>query len=87
MRLLLVLIPKVDTPETIMQFQPISLCNVVYKIISKVLVNRLKPCMDALINPLQASFIHGRQTVDNIIVAQEMVHSIRKSKVVKGGSG
>jgi hypothetical protein len=63
------LIPKTPTPETVSQFKPISLCNVTYKIISKVLVNRLKPIMDSLVTPYQNAFIQGRQITDNIILA------------------
>lgn len=82
---LLVLIPKIGRPESIKQFRPISLCNVIYKVITKVLVNRLKNCIGKLVNPLQASFVPGRHAVDNIIMAQEMVHSIRRSKAKNGG--
>ncbi len=63
------LIPKTPTPETVSQFKPISLCNVTYKIISKVLINRLKPIMDSLVTPYQNAFIQGRQITDNIILA------------------
>lgn len=82
---LLVLIPNVDRPETMKQFRPISLCNVIYKIISKVLVMRMQKFIFRLINPLQASFIPGHHASDNILIAHEMVHSIRASKAVKGG--
>lgn len=62
---LIVLIPKVDNPENI---KPISLCNVSYKIISKLIVGRLRPLFDKLICPNQSSFIPGRNTIDNIII-------------------
>jgi hypothetical protein len=77
---LLVLIPKVDKPEVIAQFCPIVLCNVVYKIITKVIVNKIKPFLDGIISPYQSSFILGRTIHHNIIVAQEMVHSMAKMK-------
>ncbi|KAE8705254.1 hypothetical protein F3Y22_tig00110429pilonHSYRG00378 [Hibiscus syriacus] len=68
---LIALILKVGSSNSIKQFRPISLCTVAYKIITKVLVNRLRPLLDKLVSPLQASFIPGRQAVDNILLAQE----------------
>ena len=53
----LTLIPKVQFPDDVSQFRPISLCNVVYKIISKIMVDRLKPLIDKLITPYQNAFI------------------------------
>lgn len=75
---LLALIPKVAHPETVKQFRHISLCNVTYKIIAKVIViNRLKPIMEQLVSHEQSSFVPGRQISDNIIIYQEVLHSIR----------
>ena len=51
------LIPKVAFPKDVSQFRPISLCNVIYKVISKIMVNRLKPLMDSLITPFLNAFI------------------------------
>nr|KYP63974.1 Transposon TX1 uncharacterized [Cajanus cajan] len=56
---LLVLIPKIDHPTTFKDFCPISLCNVVYKLVSKILVNRLRPILMRLVSPLQNNFILG----------------------------
>lgn len=55
-----------------------SLCNVVVKIITKILANKLKPLMRKLGGENQASFIHGRQTADNISVAQDDTHPQQK---------
>ena len=81
---MLVLIPKVLKPERIMQFRPISLCNVLFKIITKAMVLRLKKLMPKLIGPAQASFIPGRLSTENIVVVQEAVHSMRKKKGRRG---
>lgn len=73
------------TPESITQFRPISLSNVLLKVITKVLENRLKLVIPKLIGKYQSSFIFGRSTTDNIIVAREIVHSLSKRKRKKGG--
>ena len=62
------LIPKTDNPECINQFHPITLCNVTYKVITKIIVNKLRPLLNKLVGPYQASFMPGRQTKDNIII-------------------
>lgn len=72
------LVPKVDRPKKVSQFCPISLANVVLKIISKVIANRLKLVIGKLVCENQCSFIPGRQACDNIIVAQEVLHTMRK---------
>ncbi|GKD17719.1 reverse transcriptase, partial [Tanacetum coccineum] len=77
---LVALIPKTSSPETLSQFRPISLCNFIYKIISKVLSNRLKPLMSAIISPQQSAFIPGRQIQDSMVVAHEAFHYIRHKK-------
>lgn len=64
---LIALIPKVDNPSNFKEFRPIGLCNTIYKLITKVLVNRLRPMLDSIISPLQSSFIPGRGTSDNAI--------------------
>ncbi|GJV71758.1 reverse transcriptase [Tanacetum coccineum] len=77
---LVVLIPKSPDPETLNQFRPISLCNFVYKIISKILSNRLKPFMNKIISPQQSAFILGRQIQDCMVVANEAFHYIRNKR-------
>uniref|UniRef100_A0A453H0Z0 Reverse transcriptase domain-containing protein n=1 Tax=Aegilops tauschii subsp. strangulata TaxID=200361 RepID=A0A453H0Z0_AEGTS len=76
----IVLIPKVPFPKELKEFHPISLCNVVYKIVSKCLVNRLRPLLADLISENQSAFIPGRLISDNSIIAFECIHHIQSMK-------
>ena len=80
----IVLIPKIQGPEVLGNYRPISLCNTVYKIIKKVIVARLRPHLEKLVSPYQAAFVLGRRGVDNTIIIQELIHSIGKIKGKKG---
>ena len=81
---LLVLIPKENNPTRLKNFRPISLCNVIFIVITKVLVDRIRPSLDDLIGPFQSSFIPGRGTTDNAILVQEVVHHMHMSRSEKG---
>ncbi|KAL0444858.1 UNVERIFIED_CONTAM: LINE-1 reverse transcriptase [Sesamum latifolium] len=69
---LLALIPKVQNPVTVADFRPISCCNVLYKAITKILVQRIRPLLSRLVSPTQNAFIQGRMINDNIFLAQEL---------------
>ena len=81
------LIPKKQGANNFNQFRPISLCNFYYKIISKILVNRLRPLLPKIIDPSQAAFVPGRWIGENVALAQEIVHSFKQSKKRKGSVG
>ena len=79
------LIPKTKNPENVTEYRPISLCNVLYKIFSKVLANRLKRVLPQIISEHQSAFIKGRLIIDNILVAFETLHYMKNHN--SGNSG
>eukprot|EP00253_Pinus_taeda_P015759 PITA_15759 len=74
------LIPKQDVALIPDRFRPIALCNVVFKIISRVVANRLKPLLPTLVVAEQSGYVERRQILDNIIQAHEVVHSLTNNK-------
>jgi hypothetical protein len=67
-------------PIKVTQFRPISLANFIYKVISKILANRLKPLLHKIISPNQSVFLKDRFIHDNSILAHEIFHSMKKKK-------
>lgn len=71
----LALIPKEKRANYFSRFHTISLCNIGYKVITKVIANRLKRILPKIIPDNQGGFIQGRQLVDNFVLVQEAIHS------------
>ena len=82
---LIALIPKKRNPSCITEFCPISLYNVLYKIISKVLANRLKRILPHIISPSQSAFIPRRLITDNVLAAYETLHMMHSQIGGKNG--
>ncbi|KAM3255382.1 hypothetical protein ACQJBY_048596 [Aegilops geniculata] len=77
---MIVLIPKITRQEKVKDLRPISLCNVLYKVISKVITNRLKLLLPKIISPSQSAFVPGRMISDNILLAYELTHFIKRRR-------
>lgn len=74
------LIPKVKNAMKVTEFKPISLCNVVYKVILKILTIRLKLVLPNCIAENQANFVPGRQILDNLVIGHEYMHFLNNTR-------
>lgn len=79
------LLPKIANPSRMQYMRPISLCSVQYKIISKILCNRLKTILPEIISETQGAFVSGRIISENILIAHEMIHGLRTNTKVSEG--
>ena len=74
------LILKCKNPETISHYRPISLCNSIYKVVSKILVGRIRPLLNNIILPVQSAFIPRRRGLDNVLITQELIYAMDRKK-------
>ena len=75
---LIVLIPKCENPSSMKELRLISLCNVLYKLVAKVLANYMKDVLCRLIYPSQAAFVPGRSIIDNILLVSKVLHYLKR---------
>lgn len=78
---ILALIPKREEAKEMKDYRPISCCNVLYKVISKILAHRLKVILPSLITPNQSAFIKDRLMMDNLLLASELVKDYHKETI------
>jgi len=74
------LIPKVDNPQRLHDFRPISLVGSLYKILAKVLANRLRVVLSSVVSETQSTFVKNRQILHGILIANEVVDEAHKLK-------
>ncbi|XP_013751397.2 uncharacterized protein LOC106453727 [Brassica napus] len=77
------LIPKIVGAKTVANYRPIALCNVFFKIISKLLTLRLKPVLQHIISENQSAFIPGRAIADNVLITHEVLQFLKTSQAQK----
>ena len=76
----IVFIPKKSEVISMTDLRPISLCNVIFKIASKLLANRLKKLLDGVVSETQNAFVPGRSITDSILIAHEVLHFLKRKR-------
>ena len=80
---LIALISKMENPSSTTQFRPIGLYNSFYKIIANILVNRMRPLLEKIIDPVQSAFVPKRSIHDNILLTHEIMNKFKNMKEKK----
>ncbi|XP_011079179.1 uncharacterized protein LOC105162756 [Sesamum indicum] len=78
---IITLVPKSNHSTSVADYRSISCCNVIYKAITKIISDRLAPALEHLIDRYQAAFVGGRNIIDNIFLAQEMVQQYSRKRI------
>lgn len=77
---IITLFPKVPNPNKMGDCRPISCCNIIYKCITKIHANRLRPCLNGVVSANRTTFVPSRCIAENILLAQELVKNYHKEK-------
>ncbi|KAK2638160.1 hypothetical protein Ddye_025955 [Dipteronia dyeriana] len=79
-RAFIVVIPKVVKPETLKDYRPICLVGALYKVLAKVLANKLRKIMDVVIGETQMAFVSNRQIANSFVIAEEFINKWKDDK-------
>ncbi|KAK4397913.1 hypothetical protein Sango_1266800 [Sesamum angolense] len=78
---IIALVPKSEHSPSVADYRSLSCCNVIYKVITKIIADRLSPALEQLIDSSQAAFVGGQNITDNIFLAQEMVRQYSRKRI------
>lgn len=77
----LVLVPKVDVPSKPSEFRPLAYCNVIYKLILKLLCSRLHIALEGFVHESQCAFVKGQSILHNVLISQELIKLYNRQKI------